>query len=249
MTPIFSFEHIGHENKSEVLLSLSDTNSKEEKRKVAKKLHWQFGHPTSVKLIQLLKNADISNKELCVITEEITKECEVCLKYQQKKKQIRPVLGFSLATEFNDCVTVDLKQCSYQNKVWLIHIVDHLTQYSTSCAIQSKRKGVIVDRIFKIWIAIFGSPKRFVVDNRGEFNNSECISFCENFNIKTTAAESLVERHNGILGKTVRKMMSCRPNYSLETGVAWTIAAKNSLKNVYRFSPNQLVFGKKLQLP
>ena len=172
----------------------------------------------------------------------------------KKKKQIRPVLGFSLATEFNECVAMDQKQCSYQNKVWLIHIVDHLTQYSTSCVIQSKRKGVIVDSIFKIWIAIFGSPKRFVVDNRGEFNNSECISFCENSNIKTTAAESLwsnglVERHNGILGKTVRKMMSCRPNYSLETGVAWTIAAKNSLKNVYRFSPNQLVFGKKLQLP
>ena len=45
----------------------------------------------------------------------------------------------------------------------------------------------------------------FLVDNGGEFNNNEFISFCENFNmnIKMTAAESpwsngLVERHNGI---------------------------------------------------
>ena len=36
--PIFSFKHVDHENKSEVLLSLNDINSKEEKRKVAKKL-------------------------------------------------------------------------------------------------------------------------------------------------------------------------------------------------------------------
>ena len=60
--PIFSYEHIEHENKSEVLLSMNDINSKEEKRKVAKKLHRQFGHPTLVKLIELLKNADINDK-------------------------------------------------------------------------------------------------------------------------------------------------------------------------------------------
>ena len=70
--PIFSFEHIDHENKSKVLLSMNDMNSKEEKRKVAKKLHWQFGHPTSVILIELLKNADINSKEE-VIIEEVAK--------------------------------------------------------------------------------------------------------------------------------------------------------------------------------
>ena len=45
----------------------------------------------------------------------------------------------------------------------------------------------------KIRIAIFGYiRKSFLFDNVGEFNNSEFISFCENFNlnIKMTAAES-----------------------------------------------------------
>ena len=143
------------------------------------------------------------------------------------KKQIRSVVGFPLATEFNERVAMNLKQWSYQNKVWLINKVDHLTWYNASCVIQSKRKEVIVESIFKIWIAIFGSPKSFLIDNGGEFNNSEFISFCENFNIKMTAAESpwsygLVEHHNGVLGNTVRKMISDKPNSSLETGVAWT---------------------------
>ena len=52
-----------------------------------------------------------------------------------------------------------------------------------------------------------------------------------------------------MLGNNVRKMMSDKPNYALETGVAWAIAAMNSLKNVYEFSPNQLVFGKKTNFP
>ena len=96
----------------------------------------------SVKLLELLKNADVNDKELCEIMEEITKDCEVSLKYQKHTKKIRPVVGFPLATEFNECVDMDLKQWSNQNKVWLIHIVDHLTRYSTSCFIQSKRKSV-----------------------------------------------------------------------------------------------------------
>ena len=109
-----------------------------------------------------------------------------------RKKQIRPVVGFPLATEFNKYVAMDLKQWSYQGKVWFIHVVDYLTRYSVSCVIHSKRKEDILEIIFKIWMAIFGSPKSFLVDNGGEFNNSEFISFCENFNIniKTTAAES-----------------------------------------------------------
>ena len=84
-----------------------------------------MGHPTSLNLIELLKNADVNGKELCEIIEEITKECEVYLKYQ--KNQIRAVVGFPLATEFNEYVAMDLKQWSYQNKIRLIHIVDHLT--------------------------------------------------------------------------------------------------------------------------
>ena len=35
---------------------------------------------------------------------------------------------------------MDLKLGSYQEKVCLIHIVDHLTQYNASCVIQSKNQ-------------------------------------------------------------------------------------------------------------
>ena len=55
----------------------------------------------------------LNNKDFCVIIEEI-KDYKVCLKYK-KKKQIRPVAGFPVATEFNECVAMDLKQWSYQD--------------------------------------------------------------------------------------------------------------------------------------
>ena len=71
-------------------------------------------------------------------------------------------------------------------------MIDHLTRFSASCVIKSKHKEVIVKKIFQIWISIFGSAKKCLVDNAGEFNNHEFISLCENVNIHicTTAAEA-----------------------------------------------------------
>ena len=59
----------------------------------------------------------------------------------------------------------------------------------------------------------FWVPKKFSVDNGGEFNK-DFRSLCENVNIciLTTATESpwhndLIERHNAIVGYTVTKTM------------------------------------------
>ena len=98
----------------------------------------------------------------------------------------------------------------WASNTWLLHMIDHLTRFSASCVIKSKHKEVIVKKIFKIWISIFSSPKKFLADNEGEFNNHEFISLLENVNthVCTMAVEALwsnspVERHDAILGSTV----------------------------------------------
>ena len=81
---------------------------------------------------------------------------------------------------------------SHNKKIWLLHIIDHATRYSVSCVIYSKRKEVIVKKIFQHWIGSFGHPKKILIDNGGEFCNDEFKTLCESFNIRicTTAAES-----------------------------------------------------------
>ena len=134
-------------------------------------------------------------------------------------------------------------------------MIDHATRYSVSCVIHSKKKEVIIRNIFKHWISIFGHPKKFLVDNGGEFCNEEMITLSENFNIRicTTAAESpwsngLVERHNAILGLTVSKTIE-DTKCDLELALSWALSANNSLKNVNGYSPNQLVFGRNPNFP
>ena len=105
-------------------------------------------------------------------------------------------------------------------------------------------------KLFQHWITILGVSNKYLVDNGDEFANKEFITYCENMNIQifATAAESpwsngLVEIHNAVLGMTVSEGMK-DVNCQLEVAVAWSVSAKNCLKNVYGFSSNQLAFGR-----
>ena len=137
----------------------------------------------------------------------------------------------------------------------VLHLVGHVTHYGASRVIYTKRKEEIIKKIFQIWISIFGSAKKFLIDNGGELDNYEFRSLSENVNIRicTTAAESpwrngIVERHNATLGFSVQKIMDDL-KCDLSLAVAWAVSAKNALHNVHGFSPNQLVFGKNPNFP
>ena len=160
-----------------------------------------------------------------------------------------------MAKSFSELVGMDLKQWPSNPPVWFLHLVDHATRYSSSCVIYTKKKDEIVRKLFQHRVTIFGVSNKYLVDNGGEFANREFITYCKNMNIQicTTAAESpwsngLVERHNAVLGMTVSKVMK-DVNCQLEVAVAWLVSARNYLKNVYGFSPDQLVFGRNPNYP
>ena len=86
-------------------------------------------------------------------------------------------------------------------------MTDHTTRYKVSCAVTSKKKELIVKKVFQYWVGIFGHLNKIKVDNGG---NSTILNF--NIRICTTTAKSpwsnsLTERHNAILGLTVTKFM------------------------------------------
>ena len=68
-----------------------------------------------------------------------------------------------------------------------------------------------------------------------------------NIRLLTSTAESpwsngLIERHNAIVDYTITKTIE-DAGCELKLALLWPVAAKNSQKNVYGFSPNQFVFG------
>ena len=73
-----------------------------EKRLIAVKLHKQFAHASSDKLAKLIDSAGIEDAEIRNLFGEITEDCDICKCY--KKSKPRPVVGFSLAHDFNEVI-------------------------------------------------------------------------------------------------------------------------------------------------
>ena len=233
---------------NDVLLSITNSDMPA----TAKKLHQQFSHPSSRRLINLVKTSGVEDEELFKSIEKVTERCDTCKRY--KKTRPRPVVTFPLAKEFNETVAFDLKTYK-KDKIYFMHVIDHATRFSAATVIKSKKTQVIIDDFFKHWVAIFGAPKKVLSDNGGEFASEEFVDMCQNLNINfiTTAAEApwsngLVENHNGVIGEAVFKILE-EVNCSLEVALCWAVNAKNSLQNIFGFSPHQLVFGTNPNLP
>ena len=215
------------------------------------KLHKQFAHPAPEKLKKLIRNSGSDDPDVYRLVDEISKNCDVCKKF--KPTPLRPAVGFPVASSFNETVAMDLK--SMGNNLYILHMIDHATRYSSACLIRNKKKETIIKAVMEYWIRIFGAPGAFLTDNGGEFVNDQMLEYAEQFNIilHTTAAESawsngLCEKHNGIIADMIYKIRA-DSQCDLELAVHWGIAAKNSLMNVYGFSPNELVFGQNVKIP
>ena len=100
------------------------------------------------------------------------------------------------------------------------------------------------------WIGIFGRPEKFLFDNGLEFINHELKELASRCGVRilSTAVEApysngICERGNATIGEMVIKVLNdigCDPEVAVQSG----INAKNTLSNVYGFSPQQLVLGK-----
>ena len=128
-------------------------------------------------------------------------------------------------------------------------------RYSAACARNTKGKDAITDAILKVWISYFGKPSKFLADNGGEFANETYRDMCTAFSIEImkTSAESpcsngLVERHNGVLKASINKTLK-DTNCSLDTAIAWSTSAKNTLDNNLGYISNTIVFGRNPNLP
>ena len=222
----------------------SDTLDMSDPKKMASRLHRQFGHPNSRKLITLIKNAGIVNTQLEREVKKVSEQCITCVKYRRPAS--RPVVSVPLATTFNETVAIDLK---IWGKNYFLVLIDVATRFCAARVIKNKEAPTIMKGLFLSWITLFGAPKKIFSDCGGEFNNEEMRALGEAYNMRvlTTAAESpwsngVCERLNGVIGNLVSKIIE-DTNCDLETALAWAISSRNALVNQSGFSPNQLVFG------
>ena len=217
------------------------------------KLHRQFGHPSEVKLISLLKDAGVWEESYRDNVKAVYSKCRASGVCRFKQKVIKPVVALPLATDFNDKIALDLKQ--WKGK-WILHMVDLFSRFTVSAFISRKRPTDVIHAMLSDWCSVFGVPNAILTDNGGEFINAEMLEVESMLNIQvlTTAAQSpwsngTCERNHQIVDSILSKLTHDFPGTPENVLLKWACSAKNSMQMVEGFSPYQLVIGRNPNLP
>ena len=134
-------------------ITLTLTSNKSDKE-IAMKLHRQFAHTTSNKLIKQINSVGQewrNDENLKAEILKVTNECSTCQIF--KKPSPRPLVGLPMTSQFLECVAIDLKFC---RKHILLNMIDHATCLSASAIITSKKPYIIISKIFQLWISVYG---------------------------------------------------------------------------------------------
>ena len=92
------------------------------------------------------------------------------------------------------------------------------------------------------------APDKFLIDNRGEFDNGSYHEFAEQFNVEicATGAQSpwsngICECNHYVIDVYVQKLREEDPNVNFIVALAWVVNAKDSMMNYDGYSPIQFV--------
>ena len=135
-------------------------------------------------------------------------------------------------------------------------MVDMYSRLTISCFIERKKPEEVINKLMEKWIGYFGVMRFLLNDNGGEFTAEEVREVKDILNVVdlTTGAESpwqngLCEKNHHTVDVMLERLVEDYPKTPEETLLAWANMAKNSMQNIYGFSPNQLVFGTNPNLP
>ena len=184
-------EHLEKDDGVQITL-ISKSTGMSNKKKVAQKLHSQFYHPTSDKMIRLVASPHEDTElkqQICKISEE----CTIC--QVRKCPNAKPVVRLPTTIEFNEVVAMDTKVI--ENKL-VLHLIDQVTRFSAAAVGKSKKKEEIIQHLFTMWISIFSVPSELFSDNGGEFSNDDYMELCEAMNITITKTAAEAPFPNGL---------------------------------------------------
>lgn len=233
------------------VMVISDTKDRGEIFRKLRHLHRQFGHPCESKLETLLKNANVWDRQYGKLLSEVQSKCETCKVFRKVNK---PIVALSMATRFNQVVTMDLKK---RKNYWIVYFIDLFSRLCVARRIYNKKPATIVDSFMQSWIGTgYGTPDEFLMDNGGEFIGEDMMEMCSLLNVKvnTTAAScpfsnGVCERNHAVVDCMLNKLEYDHPEKSIDVLLSWACASKNAMSMYAGFSPYQIVFGRNPSVP
>ena len=219
-----------------------------------KKLHHNLGHRSVESMTQNLKQTTRFRPENRQMLLNIQKRCKSCK--VNAKAAPKPKVGWPKASDFNECVSIDLKDKMSQFGKFILYATEEFSGLIKGRVIPNKKAETVVQAFFDMWIIGDGFgpgiPARIFSDNGGEFDNDTFSEFTSKLGMRVqrTAAYSpwqngKCERVHGAVDLLVDKILDNDPDMSLQQAIDLACFNKNSeISRRTGFSPFQIVLGK-----
>ena len=119
--------------------------------KGVKKVHEVHGHKSEANLLHAYKGANLLTPGLKEVKKRVVVECIICQRF--KKSSPRPKSALPKASDFNQIVTLDLKEIDRQYILW---IICSFSRYMQGVLIPNKRAETIVNALNSTWNHVIG---------------------------------------------------------------------------------------------
>ena len=215
-------------NQEECNISFDEMDDKE-KVHTLHLLQRQFRHQPASVTADILKSANVITPHIEKLNKDVAENCDTCNKYKRNKP--RPVVAAPLSKNFNDVIAMDLKILLHQ-KLYIIYFIDLFTRFIKGCTLKRKTPDVVVESFITTWIASgFGSPRKVLVDNGGEFDNALYLEAMEQYGIEVCAtgahspwSNGVCERNHHVVDLMIMKMLEEEPR--MKVALANAVTAK-----------------------
>ena len=139
--------------------------------KAVRKIHERLNHKSKENLAHAYSNAELLTNELKDVIKKVVDQCKVCQKF--RKSMPRPSTTLPKCNDFNQIVTLDLKQWGNKYILWM---VCSFTRFLKGVVIAAKDANIVVEAVMKHWNCNFGIPSiGYWSDNGCEFKNADML--------------------------------------------------------------------------
>ena len=217
-----------------------------------RKIHEVTNHKSEANMLHAYRNAGKLTSKIRQSIKNVVDSCNICRKY--KKSLGTPKVSLPKVVDFNQIVTLDLKQFGNKEVLWMIC---SFTRFCQGYVLKDKSAESVIEALNSAWNWRFGFPSQgFWMDNGTEFKNCDLNEYASKFGFTikfgptySPWSNGLNERNHYSADVTVRKMMEVDKKMTLKTAVEMASWTHNTNTNVLGFDPLSLVTGKSVTFP
>ena len=189
----------------------------------------------------------------------VINSCQVCALHKQSSPCDKAPLISTVTGEPFERIAMDLTgpfTTTTTGNRYILGIIDHFSKFCVLVAIRNAEAKTVCQAIYNHWITLFGAPIEIISDNGTSFKNDMKREFSKLMGTREVYAPPYYPQGNGLIERLFRTAKSMIKLSTEKNKKEWdevlptvNMALRNSISQTIKFTPYEVLFGRRARLP